>query len=198
MSEVLAVNDWPTNGDLIADVSKLYLSKEDRILDATYGRGRWWTKWQPDKLYTNDLYTEAEFSYDFRDMPFHDGEFDVVAFDPPYKLNGTPTLGDFDDAYGVDQRTNWRERMAYLLDGFTECARVASDLVLVKCQDQVCSGKMRWQTFEVLVRAADLGLRLVDRFDMLGGTRPQPVGRRQVHARGRGSTLLVFDSVEVT
>ena len=195
MSRVIpAVHNWPTNAALIADVASLYLTKSDRILDVTYGRGRWWTEWQPDKLYTNDLHTDADHHYDFRDMPFHTGEFAVVAYDPPYKLNGTPALGDFDNAYGIDTPTRWQDRMAYLLDGFTECLRVASDLVLVKCMDQVCSGKIRWQTFELTVAAANAGWLLVDRFDMLGGTREQPEGRRQVHARGRGSSLLVFGS----
>jgi hypothetical protein len=191
---VLAVHDWPTNGALIADVARLYLDKGDRILDATYGRGRWWTEWSPDRLVTNDLNpaTNAEFHTDFRAMPFPSNEFDVVAFDPPYKLNGTPVLGDFDQAYGIAQPTRWQDRMELIRDGFLECLRVADRLVLAKCQDQVVSGRMRWQTF-MLMEAAAGRARLVDRFDMLGGTRKQPSGRRQVHARGRGSSLLVFE-----
>jgi hypothetical protein len=192
MSVVLAVHDWATNGALIADVATLHLGDVRTMLDATYGRGRWWTEWQPPKLYTNDLHTDAEFSYDFRRMPFRDGEFDAVAYDPPYKLNGTPALGDFDDAYGIGQPTDWRDRMTLIFDGLEECLRIASMVVLVKCQDQVCSGRIRWQTVEVTNRAAGLGWRLVDRFDMLGGSRSQPGGRRQVHARNRPSTLLVF------
>jgi hypothetical protein len=187
-----AVHNWPTNGDLIADVAELHLQGITTVLDATYGRGLWWTRWQPVKLYTNDLYTEAEFSYDFRRMPFDGGEFDAVAFDPPYKLNGTPALGEFDDRYGIGVSMTWQDKMRLILNGFEECSRVAKKVVLVKCQDQVCSGQVRWQTIELANLASRRGLRLVDRFDMVGGSRSQPSGRRQVHARGRGSTLLVF------
>lgn len=192
MSEVLAVNDWPTNAALIADVAKLYLDPADVILDATYGRGRWWSEWRPDVLITNDRFTEADYAFDFRQMDFEDDHFDVVAFDPPYKFNGTPALGDFDNAYGIDQPATWQERMLLLTDGLVECCRVAKRLVLAKCQDQVVSGKVRWQTYDLQRYANAHGFRLVDRFTMLGGTRKQPEGVRQVHARGRGSTLLVF------
>jgi hypothetical protein len=51
---------------------------------------------------------------------------------------------------------------------------------------------MRFQTIEMASHAATVGLRLVDRFDLLGHIRPQPPGRRQVHARSNYSTLLVF------
>lgn len=189
-----AISDWPTNGDLIADVAKLYLQEAQLVLDATYGRGKWWTRYRPTQLVKNDIspYSYAHHHFDFRDLPWLSGHFDAVAFDPPYKLNGTPVLGDFDDRYGIQQYSRWQDRIQLILDGFRECARVSRDVVLVKCQDQVVSGKMRWQTFELMKVGEELGLELVDRFDMVGGTRPQPPGRRQLHARGRGSTLLVF------
>lgn len=196
MNEVLAVNDWPTNAALIADANRLH-PLGDTVLDATYGRGRWWAHFRPHDLFTNDLSPErGRYTYDFRHFPGSWGErFDGVAFDPPYKLNGTPELGDFDDAYGVNQPTNWRERMDTMLDGLAECLRVTrpGGFVYAKCQDQVCSGRIRWQTFELTALAVSHGARLVDRFDMIGGSRKQPDGVRQVHARDRGSTLLVFE-----
>lgn len=192
MTTIPAVHAWPTNGDLIADVARLHLWPTWRVLDATYGLGLWWTQWKPPLLVTNDLYTAADHQYDFRLMAFPDRDFDAVAYDPPYKLNGTPALGDFDTRYGLEFPTRWQDRMQLILDGFRECARVADHLVLAKCQDQVCSGQMRWQTHELTMLGKELGWRLADRFDMLGGGRKQPKNRRQVHARGRGSTLLVF------
>jgi len=191
---VPAVHNWPTNGDLIADVAKLYLQDTCEVFDATYGRGLWWTKWQPRRLITNDLNPDspAQYHEDFTFLPWDDNSFDAVAYDPPYKLNGKPVLGEFDDRYGVGQYTKWQNRMGLIIDGFRECARVSYGTLLVKCQDQVVSGKVRWQTYELMREAEDIGLKLEDRFDMLGGSRPQPPGRRQIHARGRGSTLLVF------
>ena len=55
----------------------------------------------------------------------------------------------------------------------------------------LCSGKIRWQTLEFIEHTLSLRLRLIDRFDFLS-YRPQPLGRRQVHARRNSSTLLVF------
>ena len=72
-------------------------------------------------------------------------------------------------------------------------------IMFLKCQDQVCSGAIRWQTRLFADYAEGQGLRLVDRFDLLGKGRPQPKRTRkdgkpskQQHAYGRPSTLLVF------
>lgn len=46
----------------------------------------------------------------------------------------------------------------------------------------MCSGAKRWQTRIFADHAEAVGLRLVDRLDMLTSPRPQPPGRRQVHA----------------
>ena len=80
-----------------------------------------------------------------------------------------------------------------IADGIDECVRVLepNGVLLVKCQDQVCSGRVRWQTREFVGVAERAGCDLVDMFQ-LGGHRPQPPGRRQMHARRNYSTLLVL------
>ena len=192
---VLATSKWASNAELIADCAELgYLRSEWRTLDPTYGAGTFWKAWRPDVLVACDLDPRKSplgSAVDFTALPFATRSFDAVVFDPPYKLNGTPTT-DVDSRYGVDVVRSWRQRLTLMLDGLTECARVLGDgYLLVKCQDQVCGGKVRWQTLEVTSEAERLGLGLVDRLDLLGG-RPQPEGRRQVHARRNSSTLLVF------
>lgn len=188
-----AIHAWPTNGHLIADVARLH-DLGSSILDATYGRGGFWTEHRPKGLVSNDIdaMTYADHHYDFRSLFWPDQTFDTVVFDPPYKLSGTPALGDFDGRYGLNVPSRWQDRMALIRDGARECARVARSLLLVKCQDQVVSGRVRWQTLMVANDLSERGWDLIDRFDMLGGSMPQPHGRRQAHARGRGSTLLVF------
>jgi hypothetical protein len=196
---VLAATDWPTNADMIADVARLgYLRADWRTLDATFGRGRWWTKWRPRHLVTVDRSKgDPQLRADFRNLPFPAGRFDVVAYDPPYKLNGTPG-GEVDERYGVDTPTRWQDRHTLISAGINDCTRVLrpGGMLLVKCQDQVCSGHVRWQTREFADHAEALGLRLIDRLDMLGG-REQPEGRRQVHARRNLSSLLVLEAPEV-
>lgn len=190
---VLAAHTWRNNAELIADVARLgYIT--GRVVDLTYGHGLFWTRYRPDQLVAHDRNPEKGDGVDFRRLPEPDGTYDTVVFDPPYKLSGTPALGDFDQRYGIDVPTRWQDRMALILDGTREAVRVCrpGGHVLVKCQDQVVSGAIRWQTREVAAVAESHGCVQVDRFDLLGKHRPQPAGRRQVHAQGRPSTLLVF------
>jgi hypothetical protein len=192
---VLAAHNWATNADLIADVAKLgYL--DGHVYDCTYGLGNFWKKWRPESFLGTDLYAADVAHIDFTAMPWEDESFDAVVFDPPYKLNGTsrPQDAATDAPYGVaGPYVPADERHQLMRDGLTECARVTRKYVLAKCQPQVCSGRMHWQDLMMVDHAKSLGLTLVDRFDLLGKHRPQPMeGRKQKHAHGRPSTLLVF------
>lgn len=191
MTEVLAANNWRKNRYLIADVARLgYLHEDWLTLDATYGEGEWWKVFKPAKLIKHDKYKLD--GVDFRDLPYAGPTFDAVALDPPYKYTGTDQCEG--DRYGNDKPMRWQDKLQMIGDGITECERVLNPhgFLLLKCLDQVCSGKVRWQTVEFTNHAHSLGLDLVERFDHYGGYRRQPEGRNQVHARGRGSTLLVF------
>lgn len=199
MSDIPAYCSLPTNGHLIEACAKLgYLDVNHFTLDPTFGLGTFWKLWQPTRLVRCDLDPEKSpdrpFGADFTDLPFNTGSFASVVFDPPYKLNGTPSRPD--ERYGVAEPARWQDRIQLILRGLDECARVYNGrngrgCLLVKCQDQVVSGKVRWQTHLVIEHAERLGLGLVDRFDLLGG-RAQPDGRTQCHARRNASTLLVF------
>ena len=189
---------WPTNAHLIEDVAALgYLRKEWKVLDPTYGEGVFWKRWRPLDLFCCDLDPAKSPDYpsgcDFRNLPFPEGSFEAVVLDPPYKLNGTSHEAG-DARYGVHVKASWQDRHRLVRDGITDCARVLKPggYLLLKCQDQVCSGAIRWQTDEFTDHAFGESLRKVDRFDVLGTSRPQPAGRKQVHAHGRPSTLLVF------
>ncbi|MGI8425536.1 MAG: hypothetical protein ACR2M4_02865 [Actinomycetota bacterium] len=189
---VFATEQWADNGELIADVAKLgYL--DGNVLDVTYGRGRFWTCFRPERFTACDIDPKLSpigCSVDFRDLPFLHDSFDSVVIDPPYKLNGTPTL-DIDERYGVHKVGTKSERLTLILDGVRECSYVTRRYLLVKCQDQVNGGKVCWQTDLITNELTDLGMRKLDRFDILS-YRAQPDGVRQMHARRNSSTLLVF------
>lgn len=192
---VLAFDTWGSNAALIADCARLgYLRSEWRTLDCTYGLGTFWKLWRPEVLVGTDIEEDKSpigYSVDFTALPFESRSFDSVVFDGPYKLNGTPDAS-IDERYGVHTSTPWQNRMVLLLTGLAECARVLGDgYLLAKCQDQVCSGKIRWQTDEFTAMAASCGLGKVDRLDF-ASYRPQPNGRSQKHARRNTSQLLVF------
>lgn len=192
---VFAIGKFSTNADMVLAAANLgYISVDDLVLDATYGLGVWWKKFRPHRLVTNDMYVDgADTAADFRALPYASRTFDVVAYDPPFKLNGTPTES-VDARYGVQTPTRWQERMDLILDGIPEVGRVTKKYVLVKCQNQVCSGSIRWQTHLIWERAKECGLELEEEL-MRMGSRPQSEDRRQVHARNNYSTMMIFRKV---
>jgi SAM-dependent methyltransferase len=180
---VLAAHAWRNNAELIADCARLgYLAPDRRTIDPTYG------------LVAHDLKLDG---VDFRALPHDDDSFDAAVFDPPYKLNGTPTAS-VDERYGVDIVDTRHGRMQLIIDGIDELARVIRPrgYLLLKCQDQVNGGKVRWQTRLFADHAEQKhGMRLVDMLHLLA-YRPQPEGRRQQHARRNYSNLLVLQAAK--
>jgi hypothetical protein len=171
-----------SNAHRIDDLRLLgWLNPEQAILDVTYGKGRWWSIFRPPHLTRSDRYYQHDrgvHAWDFTDLPIRDASVDVVAFDPPYKLNGTPTAAadsDVDAAYGVTAYESIDARMKLILAGVAEARRVVrpGGLVLVKVMDQVAAKRLHWQTFEVYRYALPLGLDLVEKLEREGG-RPQP------------------------
>lgn len=202
---VYAIGTRRTNAELVADCAALgYLHPEWPTLDATYGNGAFWTRWAPSALLAVDVHKGERFHrgryvhpWDFTALPCSTRSFGAVVLDPPYKLNGTSTgrgASAADASYGVERRASLQERHALILAGITECARVSNGMLLVKCQDQVCGGKVNWQTRIFADHAEAQGFRLVDMLHVQG-SRPQPAGRRQLHARRDYSTLLVLERV---
>jgi hypothetical protein len=193
---VLAATAWKTNAHLVEDVVRLgYLRDQDAVLDPTYGRGTWWKRWKPERLVTHDLRIDG---VDFRALPYS-GEFDAAVYDPPYVcVGGRKTTGipDLHDRYGLADAPKTPQELQALIDaGLSSVARSVRPrgYVLVKCQDYISGGKLWAGTHWTLTHGIEaLGLTPIDRLEHIGGVRPQPPGRKQVHARRNLSTLLVF------
>lgn len=189
---VKTFDKYKDNGALIAACAQLgYLKKEWLTLDPTYGQGTFWNAWQPDKLIATDIDPDLDCGQvDFTKLPWDDELMDACVFDPPYKLNGKPDKV-IDKRYGVHQPTRWQDRMKLIEDGAAECFRVTKYNVLVKCQDQVVSGKKRWQTDMVTEVARLAGFGKVDRLDIFSYRKQDPK-RGQKHAHSVSSQLMVF------
>lgn len=193
---ILTIGDRKTNAELMRDCALLgYL--DGRVLDATHEHGRFWKLCRPDVLVTNDINPDCDtdFHFDFRVLWFPPYSFDTVVFDPPYKLNGTstgagPSAADARYGVGGEYRTV-AQKHRLIKDGIEECARVSKRYLLIKCMDQVVSGKKHWQT-HIFARTAERhGFDLIDMLHVRG-YRKQP-GERQLHAHGDYSTLLVCE-----
>lgn len=127
---VLAVQDWPSNGHLIADVAELYIAPDARVLDVTYGGGKWWTIYRPVNLVAHNRAVDG---VDFRNLPHADESFDVVAFDPPYVPGGTIADDPDEPIAGYHRR--------YGLDD--DCPRTAEDLTALIVAGLVGPGRRR-------------------------------------------------------
>jgi hypothetical protein len=194
---VLAAGSWPTNGDLIADVARLYY-RGGEVCDPTYGRGLWWTKFQPETLIRSDIAAKGETvaPHDFTRLPHEPGRFSVVAFDPPYVCKGgreTSGIREMDDRYGLHAAPRTPEALSEMNAlGLLECARVCADdgTIWHKTMDYVWSGKLVPQVFRTMHWANEMcGLELVDRFEHVGAPGPQPHSDKCRPCEGTGSDI---------
>jgi len=202
MGEVMRAGEYKDNGHLIAACHQLgYLTDDMRVWDATYGLGVFWSVWRPRRLVASDgdpAKSPLGRAVDFTDSGWSDGQWDAVMYDPPYKLNGTPDPDPYgvDGRFGVHEVARWQDRMKLMHLGVRECARVTrpGGMLLVKCMNQVVSGRMVWQVDEMTkaVTSKEYKMRKVDELHMVKNPRPQPGDRKQRHAHANYSTLIVF------
>lgn len=111
------------------------------ILDACCaGRMFWFDKQHPNSLYV-DIRTEEKGHIqnhwnpnhevkpdeiaDFRNLPYKDGSFRLVIFDPPHIIRDSFSVGSvMHKKFGTLLRETWKDD---LTKGFSECWRVLSD-----------------------------------------------------------------------
>jgi hypothetical protein len=191
---IFAFGEHTTNGQVVKDMAALGYLPEP-VLDPTYGdEGGMWSEYTPASLVANHN------EHDFHCLPADWADrFGSAVFDPPYRLSGTSTnVGGFDDRYGTNRKYRRLEDVRDdILSGLSECTRVVrpKGYVIVKCQDQISSGKFQWQVGWVINHALSEGMALVDQLH-LQSYRAQPPGRTQVHARRNYSTFVVLQKKE--
>lgn len=106
-----------------------------QILDPCCGsRMFWFDKSNPDVLFADirneehtlcdgrKLNVNPDEILDFRDMPYDDGSFNLVVFDPPH-LNVAGPQSWMAKKYGKLDKLTWKDDLA---KGFDECWRVLS------------------------------------------------------------------------
>ena len=191
------------NQVIFPQILDLYVKRGSVIADVTYGKGVFWRHVSPSSyiVKATDLLTGT----DCRDLPYVDGEIDCVVLDPPYMHSpGGSAYGassGFERHYrnnGSGNQTGSKYHEAvldlYVAAGL-EAKRVLRDrgVLIVKCQDEVCSNRQRLTHVEIIQAYAGMGFVCEDLFVVVRKNRPG-VSRsaRQVHARKNHSYFLVF------
>jgi hypothetical protein len=182
------------NAGLISAIAPMYLTGS--VLDVTYGGGAWWKRYKPAEFAHHDL---AQDGVDFRRLPYEDGSWTTVCFDPPYvPVGGAPTTSHAAKhvaAFGLKRRT-LAEMNAENAEGLAECARVASRWVLVKCCDFTYANTLQLGHVTMMEAADRVGLVLHDLIVHAGGTGPiNHQSFKTLHRTRRAhSYLIAFDA----
>jgi hypothetical protein len=192
-----------SNEEIFPKILALYVAPGSVVADVTYGKGVFWKHVDPDqyRLLPSDIVDGT----DCRDLPYGDGEIDCVVLDPPYMHSPGGTAhsnhSPYEDYYRNNRTGNltgskYHEAVLELyVSGGREANRVLRDrgVLIVKCQDEVCSNRQRFTHVEIVREYEKLGFVAEDLFVVMRGNRPG-VSRmtRQVHARKNHSYFLVF------
>lgn len=212
MKKVLSATAWRTNGHMIADavVPLGFLRERDSVLDPTHGSGVWWKQWRPTDL------TVPPPGSDFRALPYGDGTFDAIAYDPPYTCTGgreTSNIKEMYARYGLLDAPRTPEEVQALIDaGLEEMWRIvrpsahkkmsahkANGIVLAKCKNYQWNNTLFPGTFNTVAAAQRIGFHVEDVLAHTGSAGPQPARKTkdgrpgiQKHAAQNYSTLLVL------
>lgn len=208
-SDVLVSAHVGGNAEIFPRILELHVPKGSKIADVTWGQGVFWRN-VPDGAY-DVRGTDLKTGVDCRKLPYKDGSFDCIVFDPPYMegffrrekshLGGSGTHSAFRRAYSNGAETpeggpKWHAAVVNLyVEGGREAARVlrGNGILIVKCQDEV-SANRQWLTHvEIINEYSKMGFYARDLFVVVRPNQPG-VSRliKQVHARKNHSYFLVF------
>ena len=195
------------NAKMFPRILDLYVNPGSTIADVTYGKGVFWRN-VPKGRYDVKA-SDIQTGVDFRSLPYGNNGIDCVILDPPYiqgRSIGTTHLSAtaFEDYYKNNasvevKNSNGHKYHEAVLDLYRdagkEAYRVLRDrgVLIVKCQDEVCSNRQRFTHVEIMGDYESMGFIAEDLFVVVRSNRPG-VSRaiRQVHARKNHSYFLVF------
>ena len=191
------------NDKIFPEILELYVRRGSVVADVTYGKGVFWRQ-VPERDYQL-LATDIQDGVDCRDLPYADESIDCVVLDPPYMHSPGGTAHEVHTAFerhyrnnGTGNLTNGKYHEAVLelyVDAGREAWRILRErgVLVVKCQDEVCSNRQRFTHVEIMAAYEDMGFVSEDLFVVMRKNKPG-VSRavRQVHARKNHSYFLVF------
>ncbi len=152
-----------TNADLIPHIISLYVKKGDVIADVTFGKGVFWRN--VDVSLYDFRATDLMTGTDFGSLPYRDSEVDVLVLDPPYMHGGVSIKESINSCY-QNQNTSHESVIRLYAKGILESSRVLrkKGRIIVKCQDEIESGKQRLSHVEIITLLEILGFAVLDVF----------------------------------
>jgi len=142
------------------------------ILDCTYNQGTMWRHCRYQPTFTSDISEQHKVSVvaDFARLPFGDGVFDVIIFDPPHLPTAAASANSsliWERRYGITAAGEGREgdSVTPMFLGFIEEARRTlrrDGIVLAKIADITHNHKYQWQMVEFVNAARVSGMTPCD------------------------------------
>ena len=197
---------YNTNYDAFKSILDVYGRKGMKIADVTYGKGTFW-RTVDEKEYAlsgTDLLID---DVDFRKTPYDDESFEMVVFDPPYRVTPkkSTTLAYLNDRYNLiesQQQTGLPpidlSRPSNILDlydeGMSEAHRVLEQggFLVVKCQDTVEANHQNLMHINIIQSAERMGFFCRDMLIVVTKSIPRNHYPRQKHFRKAHSYFLIF------
>jgi hypothetical protein len=212
------------NTEVLKDILDLYAKSGDRILDMTYGEGKFWKGIDTSayELITNDLFkpNPSGHNYDFRRIDsVPESSCDMAILDPPY-THGVGAKGMHADlsrrygAKGAGVRTFGKEKKAFRTNSGFMFEKLDAKYITQMYKGGMADAWRRLKVGGILVvktqdeiesgkqvwRHFDLrhfaGFRLIDMFIVTQVGKPLMRHKHQKHARKNHSYFMVYRKIE--
>lgn len=136
-----------SNAELVESLLSLCFRGTPTILDVTYGSGMFW-KGSARNVVGCDKNQGRSRNVvcDFTRLPFPDGAFDVVVFDPPFQPKNNISPGNIIELRFTKVPGGTRGVRQLVDAGLKEAWRVSRLGVIYKCQDYIDARKPVWMS----------------------------------------------------
>jgi len=188
--KVVLTSHIGNNSDLLPYIFEMYVPDNSIIADVTYGKGVFWNNINKSryKIFESDLQTGIDFRY----LPYENSIFDCLILDPPYMHGGETIKASINDCY-KNKNTSHESVIRLYTGGILEASRVLKKkaILLVKCQDEIESGKQQLSHLEIIQILEILGFSIEDLFILTQKTIPAMRESYQKTARKNHSYMIV-------